>query len=306
VLTGVEAGGRGLLRLLSCVVRHALPLEEIKQSTFDHVPLHIRPTMLVVLVHPSTCNLFTSSNRPLSYLANRNGLTDRCCAKAAYAGANFGVSASDGFLNINCNVLNEKIFFINRQEAEEIAAHFQPKLLDYRFKYLANVRDAEFGVETLPTSLRIRANALGSCIIDTPDLQADIGRLLESQGEELRENRKLDRNYVAIQALFEFCHSETGDARLGVSEIATAATRILADRGETIEFEAKKMGSQLRLFGLHAKRDSKGFAIQLTVDERRRIHRLVRDHQVGDSESALPGCPLCVETQSSQNRRSNP
>lgn len=79
----------------------------------------------------------------------------------------------------------------------------------------------------------------------------------------------------------------------------------MADRGETTVFESKRMGSHLRLLGFRAERDSKGFAIHLTADVRRLVHRLARDYQVGDSEQTVPGCPQCTEV-FAQTGRSSP
>jgi hypothetical protein len=305
VLTGTEAEARVFLQLVTCVVRHALPLAEINMATFHRLPMHIQPTMLIGYVHPSMWRLFSASNHPLAYLPNKNGLTDLYCAKAAYTGPTLGGVGGDAILNINCALSGEKLPAINGSTLEKIAARFQSKLLDYRLKHFAQVRDADFDATTLPIPLRMLARALGSCIVDAPELQADIVRLLESQGEELRANRLLDPNCVAIEAMFAHCHGENGSTRVGVSEIATTATAIMADRGETAVFESKRMGSHLRLLGFRARRDSKGFAVHLTPDVRRLIHRLARDHRVGDSEQVVPGCPHCTEVMSVQTGRSN-
>jgi hypothetical protein len=306
VITGTEAVARVLLQLLTGIVRHALPLAEVNVPMFHRLPMHLQPTLLIGYVHPSMWRVFSQSNYPQTLLPNKNGLTDLYCAKAAYAGSPLGGVGGDSILNINCAPYDGKLPVINGAMQEKIAANFQPKLLDYRLKHVAQVRDADFDAPTLPTPLRMLARALGSCVVDAPELQADIVRLLERQGEVVRANRLLDTNCVAIEAILAHCHGEDGPTRVGVSEIATKATAILADRGETAVFESKRMGSHLRLLGFRAKRDGKGFAIHLTADVRRLIHRLARDHQVGDSEQAVPGCPYCTELMSAQTGRSNP
>jgi hypothetical protein len=306
IITGTEAEAYIFLQLLTCVVRHALPLAEINVANLHCLPMHIQPTMLIGYVHPSMWRLFSASNHPLAYLPNKNGLTDLYCAKAVYTGPTLGGVGGDAILNINCALSGEKLPAINGSTLEKIAARFQSKLLDYRLKHFAQVRDADFDATTLPIPLRMLARALGSCIVDAPELQADIVRLLESQGEELRANRLLDPNCVAIEAMFAHCHGENGSTRVGVSEIATTASAIMADRDETAVFESKRMGSHLRLLGFRAKRDSKGFAVHLTPDVRRLIHSLARDHDVGDSEQTVPGCPQCAEVMSAQTGGSTP
>jgi hypothetical protein len=305
ILTGTEAEARVVLQVLSCLARHALPLAEINVEVFECLPMHLQPTLLISHVHHSMWRVLSASNHPLAYLPRKKGLTDLFCAKAAYAGSTLDGVGDEAILNVHCAPNGGRLPVINGARLEKIAADFQPKLLDYRFKNVAQVREADFDAPTLPTPLRTMAQALGACIVDAPKLQADIVRLLENQGEVLRVNRLLDPNCVAIEAMFAHCHGENVSTRVGVSEIATTATAIMADRGETTVFESKRMGSLLRLLGFRAKRDSKGFAVHLTPDVRRLIHWLARDHRVGDSEQAVPGCPHCAEVTSAQTGRSN-
>ncbi len=306
LLTGTEAEARVILQLLTSLVRHALPLAEINIDVFDYLPMHVQPTMLISRVNPSMWMVMSASNHPHAYLARKKGLTDLFCVKAAYAGSTLGCVGDQAILNVHCVPNGGRLPVINRATLEKIASDFQPKLLDYRFKNVAQVREADFDAPTLPTPLRMMAQALGACIVDAPQLQADIVRLLESQRAVLRASRSLDLNCAAIEALFACCHGENGDTRVGVIEIATIATAILADRGEAAEFESKRMGSLLRLLGFRTKRDAKGFAIHLTPDVRRLIHSLARDHEVGEWEQTLPVCSQCAEVMSAQTGSSNP
>jgi hypothetical protein len=305
VITGTEAEARLFLQLLTCFVRHALPLAEINVATFDCIPMHIQPTMLINHVDPSMWKVLSASNHPHAYFPNKKWVTNRYCIKAVFAGSTLGGVGSDAILDISCTLSGEMLPVFNGAALEEIAAYFQPRLLDYRLKHVLQVRDSDFDATTFPIPFRILARALGSCIVDAPELQADIVRLLESQGEVLRASRMIDPNCVAIEALLTHCHGENGPIRVGVNEIATTATAIMADRGETAVFESKRMGNHLRLLGFRAKRDSKGYAIHLAPDVRRLIHRLARDHRAADSKQAVPGCPDCAEVMSAQTGTSN-
>jgi hypothetical protein len=304
-LTGTESEARVLLRLLACVVRHGLSLAEINLANFRSFPMHIQPTLLIGYVHPSTWKFCSASNHPGTFVPNKDGLADLYCAKAVYSGPTSWPIRGDSILNISCALRGGELPFVNGPMLEKFAGHFQPKLLDYRLKHVARVRDANFDAKTLPVPLRMMARALGSCIVDAPELQADVVRMLESQDDELRANRSLDPNCVTIEAMLAHCHGENGPIRVGVAEIATTATAIMADRGETAVFESKRMGSHLRLLGFHAKRGSKGYAVHLTPDVRRRSHRLARDHEVGDSEQGVAGCVHCTEVTSAQTGGSN-
>lgn len=305
IIGGNETEARFIFQLLTCVTRHALHLTEINVETFKWLPMHIQPTMLIDYVHPSIWRLLAGSNQPQAYFLDKHGLTDRYSIKAVYAGSTLGGACGDAFLKINSTVYGEKLPVVNVPSLEMATALFQSKLVDYRLKHFVKVRDSNFDAPTLPTQLRLLAQGLGSCIVDAPELQGDIVRLLESQGEVLRANRLLDPNRVTIEALLAHCHTENGPARIGVNEIAKTATAILADRGVITPIEPKKMGSILRLLGFCPKRDSRGFAIHSTFDVCRHVHRLVRDQQVGDSVQPMPGCYHCTQAMSAQTGRSN-
>ena len=297
VLIGEESEAGFLLQLLSCVVRHALPLAEISVATFDYLPMHVQPTMLIGHLSASKWGLLSASNRPHAYVLGKHGLTDRYCAKAAYAGSTSYKIEGDGILKVNCALDGGKQHAINDAALEKIASQFQPKLLDYRLKHVSRVRNTDFEAKTLPTPLRTLARALGSCIVDAPELQAGVVRLFDSQGDELLENRLFDPNSVAIEALFALCHGENATTRVGVSEIAATVSSIMAERGETIAAEPRNIGSRLRLLGFRPKRDSKGFAIHLTSDVRGLIHRLARIHEIEGLELNCPHCAGAVHSE---------
>ena len=153
--------------------------------------------------------------------------------RPVYAGSTLDGVGGDAVLNVHCDPTCGRLPVINCATMEKICAEFQSKLLDYRLKILAKVRKADFDGPTLPTPFRMMAQALGACIVDAPQLQADIVRLLESQAAVLRESRLLDPNCVAIEALLALCHGENGSIRVGIGEFAAKATAILADRCET-------------------------------------------------------------------------
>lgn len=294
VLVGEESEASVLLQLLRCVVRHALPLAEINAATFDCVPMHLQPTMLIGHIRASTWRLLLASTRPRAYVPRKDGLTDLYCVKAGYAGPNLCDIEGDGILKVNCTLCPGVLEAINDVTLERITDRFQPQLLDYRLKNAAYVRDAKFNATKLPISLRNLARALGSCIVNAPELQENVPRLLDSRRDELGENRMFDPSSVAIEALFALCHTENGTIRVGVREIAAEVSSIMAERGETIAVEPKNIGGRLRFLGFCAKRDSKGFAIRLTSDVRGLIHSLARIHEIGGLEQNVPGCSHCA------------
>jgi hypothetical protein len=73
------------------------------------------------------------------------------------------------------------------------------------------------------------------------------------------------------------------------------ANRVLIERGETAKLEAKPAGICLRALGLPPKRDSQGYALVLSDDLRRTIHRLARDYQIEVVTPADQSCSRCAE-----------
>jgi hypothetical protein len=184
---------------------------------------------------------------------------------------------------------------------ETITANFQPRLLDYRLKHFAKMRDSNFDAPEFGSNLRVHARALGSCIVDASELQTEVAPLLEGQQEVIRANRWIDPQCIAIEALLEQCHLDQEPRRVGVGELADTTTAILATRGETATSKAKEMGNRLRRLGLCPKRDSQGYAIVLNDDVRRQIHGLARDYQLAAVEQAVTSCPHCAEIIAAQS-----
>jgi hypothetical protein len=157
------------------------------------------------------------------------------------------------------------------------------------------VRQSDFDAPRFPSNLRIVAHVLGACVPDAPELQSGIIPLLEGQQEQLRSDRSFDPQYVTLEALLAHCHRDQGSRRIGVGEIASTATAILIDRGETAKLEAKATGILLRTLGFNPKRDTGGYALSLSADLRRKIHILARDYEVMSSEQAGTNCSQCAE-----------
>jgi hypothetical protein len=298
IFTGSEAQARTILRLLAALTRLALPLAEINIDTFDCVTKNLQPTLLISYVDPKMSRVLLASNHPHAYLSKKRRLIDLFCVKAVYWGPTLVGVGGDAILNVHCVPSSKSLPVLNSAILEQIAAKFHSMFLDYRFKNIAKVQNADFDAPTLPSPFRTMAQSLGSCIVDDPELQTGIIPVLETQRAALGQSRLLDLNYIVIEALLARCHSEIGPIRVGVSELATTATTFLTDHGETAALESKRMGGYLRQLGFRPERDSKGFSIDLTADVRRLTHRLARERQVLDSEHLSSGCSDCSGEQS--------
>jgi hypothetical protein len=269
VINGPRPEANLVLQLLTCVVRHGLPLGDISLTGLRCLPMHIQPTLLIGRVNPSMFRALSVSTYPRAYLPTREGLADFCCAKLPA---------------------------ISDLAQRKLAANFQPLLVDYKIRHVVRARDSDFDVPALRSEFRILARVLGSAIVDAPNLRADLINVLQEYQKEMHAGDSIDQQSIAIEAMLDYSHDEQTDQLVYVGQLAHTSTAILKARGSAEMFEPKALGWILRnSLGFAPKRDGKGFAIRLTEDVRRRIHQLAREFQVSAVNEAVPGCSQCAE-----------
>lgn len=100
---------------------------------------------------------------------------------------------------------------------------------------------------------------------------------------------------MAEARLFSRSHGEPASDRLRVGEITETANALLKDRGESSKLEAKRTGLMLRSLGLVPRRDAQGFFLELTAETRRKLHKLVQDHQIDVGPRSETNCRDCAE-----------
>jgi hypothetical protein len=309
VITGSRQEAHLVLQLLACVVRHGLPLADISLAGLSSLPTHIQPTLLIGHPSPSTWKALQMSSYPRAYLHTKDGVADLYCAKAVYADTPIVDDAVDGAFHVRLAPPQGKPSVVTDLALRNLAADFQPRLVDYRMRLVGQVRDSDFDVVDLGAELRILARVLGSAIVDAPELRADLVNILQDYQEEIRAGDWTNEKYVVIEAMLDHCHSEQRDQLLYVGQLADTANRILKDRGSREKLEPKALGWILRnSMGFTPKRNGRGFAMRLTEDVRRTIHRLARDFQVPTMSGTATACSQCAEilTSNGEEESSNP
>jgi hypothetical protein len=296
VITGSRPEASLVLQLLTCVTRHSLPLADISFAGFRSLPMHVQPTLLIGRLSPGMWKVVSTSNYPRAYLPTREGLADLYCAKAVYAGIRPVVDAPDGTFRIHLAPFHGKLPVISELAQRQLAADFQPLLVDYRIRHIRQVRDSEFDVPTLGSELRMLARVLGSAIVDAPELRADLVNLLQQYQEEIAAGNAFNEESSAVEALLSHSHSNEPDQLVYVGQLADTSNRLLKDRGSREKVEPKALGWTIRSsLGLSPKRNAKCFAIKLTEDVRHRIHQLAREHQVSVTDETVAKCSYCTE-----------
>ena len=273
ILTGSRPEASLVLQLLSCIVRHGLPLADINMSGFRFLPMHIQPTLLISNLSPATLRALSMSNCPGVYLPTKDGFADLYCAKAIYAGDHLLEAALGSAFRVHLASSHGKLPVISDLEQRELAADLQARLAAYRIMNASQVRVSDFDVPTLGSELRMLARVLGSAIVDAPELRADLVNLLREYQEEICAGNAFNEESIAVEALLSHSHSNEPDQLVYVGQLADTSNRLLKERGSREKLEPKALGWAIRSsLGLSSKRNAKGFAIKLTEDVRHRIH----------------------------------
>jgi hypothetical protein len=208
--------------------------------------MHIQPTLLIGRLSPGMWKVVSTSNYPRAYLSTREGLADLYCAKALYAGIRPVGDAPDGAFSIHLAPFHGKLPVISDLAQRNLAADFQPRLVDYRIRNIGRVRDSGFDVPTLGSELRMLARVLGSAIVDAPELGANLVTILQDYQEETRAGDSTNEQCVVIEAMLDHSHSEQRDQLLYVGQLADISNRILKDRGSREKLQPKALGWILR------------------------------------------------------------
>jgi len=138
--------------------------------------------------------------------------------------------------------------------AELEVQELQNLLLSYRLKSLVRVYNSEFDASTLTSDTRAIANALGACIVDSPELQSQLISLLTPVENQRQTDRTTGIGAVTLEATLAL--SRNGRERAYAHEIAAEANRLLEARGERARLRPENASHQLKRMGLRTCRIS--------------------------------------------------
>jgi hypothetical protein len=171
----------------------------------------------------------------------------------------------------------------------------QNELLNYRLKNLVRVYNSKFDASQLSSDTRAVTNALGACIIDSPDLQSQLISLLTPVESQREADRSMGIEAVALEATLILCHA--GKKELLAGEISIEANRIQKARGERLTYSAEKIGHAMKKVGLYTRRlGHAGRGLAMDVATMVRVHELAAVYGVGpDQNGKNLHCPLCAE-----------
>ena len=134
------------------------------------------------------------------------------------------------------------------QSRPETIASLRNCLLNYRNRNLGKVHSLGFHPRGLSPEAHAIANALGSCVVDAPQLQMELVALLRPQHQQQIADRSDSVEALVAGAALALCHQ--GKDQVYVKEIAVEVNRLLVARGETMQLTPEKVGHKLKKVGL--------------------------------------------------------
>ncbi len=287
--------GIDVLRLLNCVCRHPLMLAEVTPSGLRSLPMELSLTLLLdqPRLRPDVQRLLrASSYRGLYLPVNRGSVADLYGPKAIFCGNDAAVDFVDGGgIHIFLSPCKSQPSELDAQVQNEIANHFQPRLLTYRLKNFEKVRQSQVEVSKLTFTTGRLARTLAMCFPEDLELAGDIVHLLQPQDEDVRLQRANSIECAIVEVLLGFVHEQKLSV-MKVGDLADLVNCLLESRGEILAYRAEEVGWKLKGLGVMRHRTSAGSQIQFDRQTSHQVHRLARAY--GLALSCIETCRECA------------
>jgi hypothetical protein len=300
VIVGPAHEGDLVLRTLRNFCHFSLMLTQADISSLRRVNWHTTPTLLFYAPHISkqmVTMLGCSATR--GYMINDGtGYKDFYGPKAIYRGEEVFVDRIPRCslqVRLQPNARAQATQYSLRQ-AEAMVQDMQNQLLRYRTKNLVRVYNSGFDSNGLTSDTGAIANALGACIIDSPELQSQLTSSLMPVEDQQKADRSSSLEAVTLEATLNLAHA--GKAQILVNEVANEVNRIAQARGERLHYSAETVGHRLKKVGLLTRRLSKaGKGLVMDLATTTRAHERAAAYGVVglDQEENNLHCPLCIE-----------
>jgi len=291
-IAGPRAEAVLLFQVLKEIVRWPLRIGECNRGALCSVPHGWRPTIL--LDHESersdTASLLATTSQRGSRLPWRGTFIDTFCAKAVYCGPAPALEDLGlGVIRISVDPIRGRVPILDSDTQRRISSDFQARFLDYRLANQAVSNPPQFDVPNASSHTRILGDIFRASVVNGPKSAARIEAFLRVEEDQARMVRWQDPRCIVVEALLVLCRERrSGEAHIG--EISKCANAILHFRGVNSELTPRQVGQILRELGFRAKRDQRGFSLQLTEILHRQAQELGRTFQVAAiDESEPPG-----------------
>jgi len=259
-ITGSAHVGDVVLRTLNTFCYHPALVAGITSATLNDIYWDRKPTLLIsdpnlskrmaVLLGSSTSRGYLTfrkvAGRPISPF-------DYFSSKAIFLGHDSQmVSALQHHLHIDACPAPGVESLHASPLPDKMTQDFQNQLLSYRIRSLPGAHTSTFSAAGLSPEITSIANALGRCVVDAPDLQADLVYLLTPHSQHQIAERLDNLGTLAVGAALSLCHQ--GKGQILVGEIAVEVNHLLKGQGERLRFSPEAVGHRLKKAGLLSRR----------------------------------------------------
>jgi hypothetical protein len=279
-----EELGIDVLLLLSCVCRHPFLLAELTPAAFRSLPMELALTLLLVQQDLKTnmqILLRSSRYHGLHLAGNRGSVVDRYGATALFCGNDAAVDhLGGGAIHVSLPLSQSQFCALDEHALNEIANHFQPRLLMYRLKNSGKVRESQVDVSELTFATGRLARTLAACFPEDSALARDTVQLLGPQDEDARLQLANSIECAVVEVLLGFIH-EQKLTEMKVGDLADLANGLLRSRGEILAYGAEEVGWKLKGLNLVRHRTSSGSQIQFDRQTSQQVHRWARAYGLG-------------------------
>ena len=182
--------GQRLIRILSCLYRRALLVGEISVASLCALPMDFSPSLFIERYdHSSQIQRVIRVTRTRGYLPSKGKLVPTRCMTVIYSEEPLnGVIPDSSAIEIPVTHTRYPLPALNGDAEQKIADKFQTKLLMYRLVNYKHVLNSTFDAAPLISTVNDLARSLGACVVDNPDMQAGIVRLLGKKDKEVIED----------------------------------------------------------------------------------------------------------------------
>jgi hypothetical protein len=312
-----QTGKTTLLRVLALVCRRALLSSDLSVQALCHVCDIIQPTLILDDVPHSLCRILRAGNTRNTPVFRGSQSWDLFGPKALA-----WTSLPDDYaLNSRCLIFSmdeaQDTSQLIRPDAPEVIAaadDIQAKLLYFRLETLArgngaieaehlpqpNMEDQDSKTPESTHTLRPRMRDLYQALATPFANDPDQCRLLEkwmSRADIAHREPLPPEESAVLAALYGVAHQEKQPERPCITDLTHLVNLRLAATHERLRIKPRRIGSVLSSFGISQRcRTSRGWAIWLELDDRKKIHQLADRYGLDRSDfeiETFSKCSLC-------------
>jgi hypothetical protein len=289
---------RAAMHLLHLLCRRSLPLMGVGKAEIRSLPMAINPTLILHEpdMRPAMQRILIGSTHRGANISGGGKIVDLFGAKIVLSQSlPIATGVEDAIFKITLFPSARDLPALDSNLSRRIGEESQSRFLGYRLRNLGNVDTPIFDLGDLAPSLQELAKSMASSVVGHADLQKRIVSALQPQNEVLRVERSQTIEFVASEALRDFCH-EPERSCVRSKELGIKIKTISAGRGCVQECSPERAGWIMRKMGLQPEKiDAKSNGLKLTSQNRKQIHYLAARYGVPLPPKQLVQCTDCDE-----------